>query len=134
VVIIGASAAVASALIGETVLVLNVRWRRPLLTLSFVGWPEAGPFNLSVRNDGPRTVRDISAQALLDGEPFTGVDLLGSWTLPSDKAITGVFEIPIDALGDPPDLSRLSARVSYPRGRGRTSKDVRCGERGVTLR
>lgn len=132
--IIGASAAVLSALIGGTVLVLNVLWRRPLLTISFVAYIEAGRYDLGLRNDGGFIVRDIQGQALLDGKPLAGVDPVGPWTVGPDKEKSGSFQIPREAFGDRPDPSRLSARVSRPRRFRRKSVDVKSGERSATLR
>ena len=114
-----------------------MRWRRPLLTVTFAGsadTPEAFVYGIAVRNDGERIVRDVQGQALVDGKPLAGIALVGSWTIAPNQAGKGDFGIPRDVLGDPPDLTRLAARVSYLRWFGRKHKDVRFGERSATLR
>jgi hypothetical protein len=137
VVIIGASAAVVSATVGVTILWLTLRWHRPLLTISFFGprreTPERLAFTVSIRNDGDRTVRDVQAQALVDGKPLADTPLAGSWTIAPHQPADGDLEIARGVLGDPPDLNRLAARVSYADRRRRKHKDVACGERNATL-
>jgi hypothetical protein len=98
--VIAAVAALAAVAVGVATFVADWNWRRPVLSVNFSGISPTDRwivFGLQLRNDGDRTIHDVHAVALLDGEsvaeqhpgPVAERTALGPAILPRNQGIAG---------------------------------------------
>jgi hypothetical protein len=117
-------AAITGTVLTALAIMLQVRWRRPLLHVEFNRFGSEGPGSVvvtaAVRNDGEGTVAYLQPVVLLAGKRFEHsqrrMPLLGH-----ERTATFNFSLPID--GDPADTGLL-LEITYGR-RGITGKRKR---------
>jgi hypothetical protein len=139
----GSIAAIVAAAVGTVALILQVRWHRPRVTITWSG-PRGQEcfvaFELFLKNTGPGIVYDVRAEPLLDGRPITGAQTAGPTTLAPDEPGLMAVAFPRPDVADvsasgPLETHghRLAVRVSRkarPLGR-RRSLDLAVQEKGM---